>query len=193
MSATVLPFKQTLTPGSDARALSILFNTLTRLVNNRPVTAAAAISAGSDTAKVRTNATCPFMVDGVFFSKGSTDDLWTLSGTASAASQTTIFLLFLTGAGAASILQVGPYSASMLQTAEERCIENLPALPDGKALIGSLKVVTSSSQTFTPGTSIMGTGNTATYYDGGYAGYNRLLGYMAGSAIEGVMTETVNG
>jgi len=187
MSATVLPFKQTLAPGSDARALSILFNTLTRLANNRPTTAAAAISIGSDTAKVRTNGTCPFMVDGVFFSKASTDDLWTLSGTASAASQTAIFLLYLTGAGAASIAQVGPYATEAL------CIENLPALPDGKALIGSLRVVTSSSQTFEPGTDAPGTGNTATYYDGGYAGYNRLLGDIGGSAIEGVMLATVNG
>lgn len=193
MSATVLPFKQTLAPGSDARALAILFNTLTRLVNNRPVTGAAAIGLGTDTTKVRTNATCPFMVDGVFFSKASTDDLWTLSGTASAASQETLFLLYLTGAGTASIAQVGPYSAAQGQTAAARVIENLPALPDGKALIGSLYIVTSSSQTFTPGTDVPGTGNTATFYDGGFAGYNRLLGYIAGSAIEGVVGSVVNG
>lgn len=193
MSATVLPFKQTLTPGSDGRALAILFNTLTRLVNNRPTTAAAAIGIGSDTTKVRTNGTCPFMVDGVFASLVSTDDFWTLSGTDSAASQETIFLLYATSAGVASIAQVGPYGATQLRTAAELCIDNLPALPDGKALLGALKIVTSSAQTFVPGTDAPGTGNTATYYDGGFAGYNRLLGDIASSAIEGVVASVVNG
>ena len=189
MAATVLPYNQTLTGGSDQRALAVLTNTLTRLANNRPTTAAAAIGIGTTTTKVRTNGTCPFMVDGVFASLASTDDFWTLSGTASAASQTAIFLLFSTAAGTASVVQVGPYSAYQGLTAEEMCIQNLPALTDGAALLGSLRIVTSSSQTFTPGTSVPGTGNTATYYDGGYAGYNRLLGGITGTAVEGVMAQ----
>ena len=193
MAATVLPFKQTLAPGSDARALSILFNTLTRLVNNRPTTAAAALSVGSNTAKARTNGTCPYMVDGVFYSKASTDDLWTLTGTDSAASQETILLFYLDAAGTATMAQVGPYSASQLRTAAELCIDNLPALPDAKALIGAVKIVPSSAQTFVIGTDAPGTGNTATWYDGGFPGYNRLLGDALGTAIEGVVASVVNG
>ncbi len=190
MAATVLPYKQTSTGGSDERAAVVLLNTLTRLANNRPTTAAAAIGTGTTTTKVRTNGTCPYMVDGVFFSKASTDDLWTLAGTASAASQTAIFLFFLDGAGTgATVVQVGPYSAYQAFTALQMCDLNLPALTDGSALIGSLKIVTSSSQTFTPGSSVIGTGNTATYYDGGYAGYNRLVGMLNGAAVEGVMDQ----
>lgn len=191
MTATLLPFKQTLVVGSDQRALAVLQNTLTRLVNNRPTTAAAAISIGSTTTKIRTNGTCPFMVDGVFASLASTDDFWTIGGTASAASQCAIFLLYCTAAGVASYAQVGPYSATATLTHEQVCIQNLPALPDGKAILGALRVTTSSSQTFTPGSDAPGTGNTATYYDGGYSGYNRLLADNAGVAIEGTISAVV--
>jgi len=191
MSATVLSFRQSVTQGSDQRALVVLFNTLARLANNRPTTAAAAIGIGHTTTKIRTNGTCPFMVDGVFASLASSDDFWTIGGTASAASQAAIFLLYCTAAGVASYAQVGPYAATSTLTHEQVCIQNLPALPDGKALLGALRVTTSSAQTFTPGSDAPGTGNTATYYDGGYAGYHKLLGSISGTAIEGVISAVV--
>ncbi len=187
MAATKLPYKITTANSSDQLAAMVLLNTLIRLVNNRPTTAAAAIGIAGTTSKVRSNGTCPYMVDGVFQSKASTDNLWTLAGTNSAASQTAIFLLYLDAAGTATTAQVGPAAS------ETACIALLPALPDAKALIGSVKIATSSSQTFTPGTDVLGTGNTATYYDGGYAGYNKVLADEATNAVvEGIFGQPTN-
>lgn len=187
MAATTLPYKITTANGSDQRAAVVLLNTLIRHVNNGPTTAAAAVGIATTTSKIRTNGTCPFMVDGVFYSKTSTDNLWTISGTSSAASQVAIFLLYLDAAGAATTAQVGPYATEAL------CIAALPALPDAKALIASLRISTSAAQTFVPGTDVLGTGNTATYHDGGYAGYCKVLADEAtGAVIEGIFGSPTN-
>lgn len=187
MAATKLPYKITTANSSDQLAAMVLLNTLIRLVNNRPTTAAAAIGIATTTSKVRTNGTCPFMVDGVFNSLASTDNFWTLSGTNMVASQVSIFLLYSTAAGVASMAQVGPAAT------EAACIALLPALPDGKALLGSLRISTSSVQTFAVGTDAPGTGNTATYYDGGYSGYNKVLADEATNVVvEGIFGQPTN-
>ncbi len=187
MAATKLPYKITTANSSDQLASVVLLNTLIRLVNNRPTTAAAAVGIATTTSKIRTNGTCPYMVDGVFQSKASTDNLWTLAGTNMVASQVSIFLLYLDASGTATSAQVGPAATEAL------CIALLPKLPDGVALIGSVRIATSSSQTFAVGTDAPGTGNTATYYDGGYSGYNRVLTDEATNAVvEGIFGQPTN-
>jgi hypothetical protein len=69
-----------------------------------------------------------------------------------------LFAIWITAAGTVSTTQ-GPIAAAG-DTAP------VPAQTTaGTTLVGLVKVSTSSSQTFTPGTTTLGTGNTATYYD----------------------------
>ena len=119
--------------------------------------ASGALAAGTNAGTFKTTATVPFIVNGVFKSKGATDNLAFSSGhTALGNSQACLFAVWLDASGNVTTTQ-GPIVA-----AGDNC--PVPAQKTaGTVVIGLIKVSTSSSQTFTPGTDTLGSGNTASY------------------------------
>ena len=119
--------------------------------------ASGALAAGTNAGSFKTTATVPFLVNGVFKSLSATDNLtFTAGHTALGNSQACVFAVWVDGSGTVTTTQ-GP-----IVNNGDNC--PVPAQKTaGTVVIGLIKVVTSSSQTFTPGTTVLGTGNTATY------------------------------
>lgn len=110
---------------------------------------------GSNTAKVKTTNAAQYCINGKMYTKGATDDLWTLSGTAIPASGTGRFLLCLDASGTASVVQgtsTGYVGVSV---------------PDTVCPIAEVKIVMTSGGAFTPGTTALTGGNISavTYTD----------------------------
>lgn len=126
-----------------------------------------AIAAGTNAGTFQIAAAITFTNNGILRSKAITNNIAFSSGhTALGNSQVCLFGLWLASNGDVSTSQ-GPIVA-----AGDPCpLPNPPAA--NVTPFGLIKVSTSSSQTFTPGTSTLGTGNTATYLN---------LSQMPGSA-----------
>lgn len=109
---------------------------------------------GSNTAKVKTTNACQYSIAGKMYTKGATDDLWTLSGTVIAASGTGRFLLCLDASGTASVVQ-GDATGYPTEPADTVCP------------IAEVKIVMTSGGAFTPGTTALTGGNISavTYTD----------------------------
>ena len=120
---------------------------------------AAGLAAGTNAGTFKTQNTLAYTNNGVFKSKAATDNLAFSSGhTALGNSQACLFGVWINASGTVSTSQ-GPIVA-----AGDPC--PVPTAPAGSVtFVGYIKVSTSSSQTFTPGTSTLGTGNTAAYAD----------------------------
>lgn len=120
---------------------------------------AAGLAKGTNAGTFKTAATLTFTHNGVFKSKAATDNLaFTAGHKALGNSQNCLFGVWIDAAGAVSTTQ-GP-----IGTAGEPCpVPGAPAA--GGALVGLIKVTTGAAETFTPGTSTLGTGNTAVYLD----------------------------
>ena len=120
---------------------------------------AAGLAEGTNSATFKTVNTLTFTSNGVFKSYAATDNLTFTAGTALAASQACLFAVWITGAGAVSTTQ-GPIVA-----AGDPC--PVPGqVTAGTTLVGLIKVTTSSSATFTPGTTDLGaTGITDVFSD----------------------------
>lgn len=121
---------------------------------------AAGLAEGTNSATFKTTNTLAFTSNGVFKSKGATDNLTFSTGhTALAASQACLFGVWITAAGAVSTTQ-GPIVA-----AGDPC--PVPTqVTAGTTLVGLIKVTTDSSTTFTPGTTDLGaSGITDAYSD----------------------------
>jgi hypothetical protein len=118
---------------------------------------AAGLAGGTTTGTFKTTNTLTFTNNGVFKSKAATDSLPFSSGhTALAANQACLFAVWITSGGTVSTTQ-GPIQAS-----GDPC--PVPAqVTANTTLVGLIKVVTTA--VFTPGTTALGTGNTATYLD----------------------------
>jgi hypothetical protein len=117
---------------------------------------AAGLAAGTNTGTFKTANTLAFTNNGVFKSKGATDNLTFSSGhTALAAGQACLFGIWTSSTGSITTTQ-GPIVAS-----GDPC--PVPSTPANVTLVGLIKVV--ATATFTPGTTALGTGNTATYFD----------------------------
>jgi hypothetical protein len=118
---------------------------------------AAGLAAGTTTGTFKTTNTLTFTNNGVFKSKSATDNLAFSSGhTALAANQACLFGVWINTSGTVSTTQ-GP-----IQTSGDPCPVPSQATAN-TTLVGLIKVVTTAS--FTPGTTALGTGNTATYFD----------------------------
>lgn len=127
----------------------------------------AGLAGGTNAGTFKTASTLTFANNGVLGSKNATDNIALTAGhTALANSQACLFGVWIDGSGNFSTTQGAVVAAG------DPC--PVPAQNSGKTLVGLIKVSTSSSQTFTPGTSTLGTGNTVAYY-------NTLA--MPGSAI----------
>lgn len=118
---------------------------------------AAGLAAGTNTGTFKTTNTLTFTNNGVFKSKAATDNLAFSSGhTALAANQACLFAVWINASGTVSTTQ-GPIQAS-----GDPC--PVPTqVTANTTLVGLIKVV--ATATFTPGTTALGTGNTATYFD----------------------------
>lgn len=120
---------------------------------------AAGLAAGTNTGTFKTVNTLAFTNNGIFKSKGATDNLTFSAGhTALAANQACLFGIWINAAGSVSTSQ-GPIVASGDPTP-------VPPTPANVTLVGLIKVTTSSSGAFTPGTTGLGaSGVTAAYSD----------------------------
>lgn len=115
----------------------------------------AGLAAGTTTGTFKTANTLTFTNNGVFKSKSATDNLTFSSGhTALAANQACLFAVWIDASGNVTTTQ-GP-----IQTSGDPC--PVPTQSTANVtLVGLIKVVTTA--VFTPGTTALGTGNTATY------------------------------
>lgn len=115
------------------------------------------VAIGGTASKVRNTATTVYSINGIMYTKASTDDLWTLAGTTVAASSTCYFLLCLDAAGDPVVVQ-----GTSTGHGEIPKTNGIPtACP-----IGELKVVTSAAGTFIPGTTLLSAAQvTDTYTD----------------------------
>jgi hypothetical protein len=116
-----------------------------------------AIAAGTNAGTFQITATITFTSNGILRSKSATNNIAFSAGhTALANSQSCLFGLWIDSAGAVTTSQ-GPIVAL-----GDPC--PVPVAPAANLTpFGLIKVSTSSSQTFTPGTTVLGTGNTAVY------------------------------
>lgn len=146
------------------------------------------IGIGTTVAKARSNATITSLINGVFYSKGSTDDLWTLSGSVVAVSSWQKYLLLLDTSGNASV-QEGVASTVSAADVKWTNISNispwapfLTVVGETKFIAGVLTVATNASTTFTPGTTgLDAAGITDTYIDGIDQSILPLLGNAQGT------------
>jgi hypothetical protein len=120
---------------------------------------AAGLAEGTNSATFKTTNTLAFTNNGVFKSKGATDNLVFITGTALAASQACLFAVWIDGSGAVTTTQ-GPIVA-----AGDPC--PVPSQTTANVtLVGLIKVTTSSAVTFTPGTTdLSASGITDAFFD----------------------------
>lgn len=121
---------------------------------------AAGLAEGTNANTFKTTNTLAFTNNGVFKSKGATDNLAFSTGhTALAASQACLFAVWINASGTVSTTQ-GP-----IVTAGDPC--PVPSqVTAGTTLVGLIKVTTDSSTTFTPGSTDLGaSGITDVYSD----------------------------
>jgi len=120
---------------------------------------AAGLAEGTNSATFKTTNTLAFTNNGVFKSKGATDNLAFSTGTALANSQACLFGVWINASGTVTTTQ-GPIVA-----AGDPC--PVPTQTTANTtLVGLIKVTTSSSATFTPATTdLSATGITGAYYD----------------------------
>lgn len=120
---------------------------------------AAGLAEGTNSATFKTVNTLAFTNNGVFKSKGATDNLTFSTGTALANSQACLFAVWINTSGTVTTTQ-GPIVA-----AGDPCPVPTQATAN-TTLVGLIKVTTSSSATFTPATTdLSATGITGAYYD----------------------------
>jgi uncharacterized membrane protein YebE (DUF533 family) len=124
-------------------------------------TSSGGIGIGTTTAKARSNAIINYAIDGTTTSKASTDDLWTLGGTALAANQACVFWLLLDAAGTSTVTQSAINTAS---TAASGYVAGAYGWPQfaGKVVVGAI-LVKSGGSAFTPGTTALT--SVATYFN----------------------------
>jgi hypothetical protein len=128
----------------------------------------AVLAIGGTTSKVKFTASnavgVEFAIDGLYYTKANADDVFTLSGTALAASQACIFLMCLNSSGTASIVQGDIVSSEDVKNGQTTI--PWPTTPVSKCAIGAVLVETDATHTFTPGTTALSAaGVTETYFD----------------------------
>lgn len=154
-------------PGAAEHDSIVLCNRMALCSANRPLGDAGA-SGGTAPAKVRTNATVVFQIDGEFKSKASTDDFWTLTGTTLTAGQVNKWLLYVDGAGAASVVEC------LVSTTAAGVVVPFPT--QAKSCFAYVQV-TCNSSTFVPGTTSLAAGTVTTvFWDGMPTDWFKVVG-----------------
>lgn len=130
------------------------------------------IGIGTTVQKPRTNQILHYEIDGRAFVKASTDDLWTLAGTALAANENCVFWLYLDSAGTATVSQSAIKKASTATSGYVAGMFEWPQVAN-KCVVGAV-LVKSGGSTFTPGTTSLA--SVATYVNPG-ADYGLGIAY----------------
>lgn len=118
------------------------------------------VAIATDTTKVKTANATVLLCGGAVNAFAATDNAFTLTGSALAASKFRKYLLLVDASDVCTV-----QASSDASTAAACAFSNLPA--DGKAVVGMITVATDSTHTFTPATTALGAaGITTTYYDG---------------------------
>ena len=121
---------------------------------------AAGLAIGTTAGTFKTTNSLTYTSNGIFKSKAATNNLpFTAGHKALANNQNCLFGVWINAAGDVVTTQ-GP-----IGSAGDPC--PVPGAPvgTGHTLVGLIKVSTGAAETFTPGTSTLGTGNTAAYLD----------------------------
>jgi hypothetical protein len=141
-------------------ANTVLTNRLA-LDNLNFITTSGAIAISANTFGAYNTATINYTADGLFFSKTTTANLWTLTGSAITGTYPayTKYLLLLNASGTASVLQ-----SSVSYVGLGSCI--YPSMPDGNCVCGFV-TITVNSGTFTPGSTALSAGNLTVTYNNG--------------------------
>jgi hypothetical protein len=161
------------------------------LVNTLSYAATAAgIATATTTSKAKIVNTLAYLVGGTMYSKGATDNFWTLSGTLVAAGSFQKYILLIDTSGNASIqegVQSTVNAASVAWTNISTVSPYAPFLDvvgSTKCIAGVLTVATDATHTFNPGTTLLGAaGITATYIDGTDQSLLPLLANAVGTAF----------
>jgi hypothetical protein len=181
MAASTQMVRLTGRGASDVSLLVKLYNRLALLTLNAALSTATP-TAGTTTSRARTTAASTYTIDGIFKAKASTDNLFDLTPLAAsvvgnaAKAQHNIYLLVLDAAGAATVVAGTP--------ADTLAAVTLPAVPDGKCIIGYVNVSVAAGSVFTPGTTALATAGayTVSFGDGFPVQYLPLLTGPSGLA-----------
>ena len=151
-------------PKSTAVCLGDIMDAATRNLAGWRCYGSAALGIAGTAQRVRTNAAIDYTIDGIFHTKGSTDNLFIHTDlTVQVADTTKYYALCLDATGTASIIP-GPTTLNVDGNTYNVPV-NLPVIPVTKCCIGAIKVVT-VAVTFTPNTdSQAASGVTTTYYN----------------------------
>jgi hypothetical protein len=126
---------------------------------------AGGLAEGTNANTYKTVNTITYVIDGVFKSKGATDNVAFTAGHGTVpVSSSVLYLICLDGSGNFSTV-AGRAVPTAEVTGGFRALE-WPAVPADVAAVGGLRVDTNASTTFTPGSVDLGAaGITDTYYD----------------------------
>lgn len=135
---------------------------LRNLLGNRCFTKAVC-AIGTTVQKARTTATAEYCIDGVAYSKASTDDLFVFTDlTVQAANTTAFYALCLDASGNGSIINGTPVSTAAITAGTAKAY--IPEIPATKCIVGAIRVVTTGA--FTPATTGLDDATvTDTYYN----------------------------
>jgi len=117
---------------------------------------AGGLAAGTTASQLKTANTITYIANGIFKSKTAVSAI-SLTGTALAVGQACLFGVFLDAGGNVYVAQ-GP-----IVNAGDPC--PVPSYPANATVAVGLAKVTATTAVFTPGTTNLGTGNTASYLD----------------------------
>lgn len=144
-----------------------------KLEGYRNMTAAVLAINAAGAATFKTTSAYSYLVDGIFKSKTALAAQAFSAGHAVQAAGTTLYYTVgLDAAGNVTTYQGTAPSANQIAAAlmngqaASSVPSNIADVPDGVTAVGLIKVVTNSSTTFTPGTTLLdAAGLTVTYYD----------------------------
>ena len=108
------------------------------------------LAAGGTAAKIRTQAAVQYMIDGNLYTKASTDDFCTLSGTTLSATTASYFRIEIDASGDCSVKQGAVVTVGSGCTGAN--CANLAPIPPRSASKATLGLVLVSGITFVPGT-----------------------------------------
>lgn len=179
--------------GSMARASAEATNAAILYELSSAFTAAGVTTATTTTAAKTVNS-LTYTILGKFFSKGATDNFWTLGGAGSA---TTVavssfqkYIFLIDTAGAASVLEATQSTVSAAAvawtniSAVSKWAAFIAAVGSTKAIVATVTVATDATHTFIPGTTAFtGTGITSTFIDGIDQGIFPLVGNSTGLVV----------
>lgn len=143
------------------------------------VYAASGATTATTTSQVKTVNSTQFSVGGKLFTKGATDNFWTLAGTTVAAGSFQKYALCVSDAGVASVVEATQSTVSAAAVTWQNVTPMAKANPQNpwapiisiltasRAIFAILTIATDASHTFIPGTTLLGAaGITATLNDG---------------------------